>query len=249
MDIIIKQLKAAQHVVVFTGAGISAESGIATFRDRLTGLWERFNAEELATASAFRRNPELVWGWYEWRRFQVRMAQPNAAHLAIAKLAQHVPKLTVVTQNVDDLHERAGSVGTLHLHGRLEVPRCFACNRPYTLPQDMLAEPANGRLLEPPRCTHCGGRIRPGVVWFGEQLPVQAWQEAMKAATSCQVLLAIGTSGVVYPAAGLPSFALDHGATVIHINPAAPTISHEREFSLPGKAADSLPKLIKQAFG
>ena len=138
---LIAALQLAKHVVVFTGSGVSAESGIATFRDALTGLWERFNVKDLATPEAFRRDEALVWGWYEWRRIKVLRAQPNPAHLAIAALAQYVPKLTVITQNVDDLHERAGSAGVLHLHGSLHRPHCSVCGQAHSLPRGTPKEP------------------------------------------------------------------------------------------------------------
>ena len=157
-------LQRAKHVVVFTGAGVSAESGIATFRDALTGLWERFDVKYLATPEAFLRDEELVWGWYEWRRMKVLRAQPNPAHIAIAALARYVPKLTVITQNVDDLHERAGSFGVLHLHGSLHSPRCAACSQAHSLPRGVPEEPEGGRRVRPPRCMNCGGAVRPGVV-------------------------------------------------------------------------------------
>ena len=164
---LIAALRAARHVVLFTGAGVSAESGIPTFRDALTGLWQRFDAEELATPEAFQKDKDLVWGWYEWRRMRVLRAQPNAAHRAIAWLAQQVPQLTVVTQNVDDLHERAGSVDVVHLHGRLHAPRCFACGRPHALQQDLLDQPEGGQRLAPPAlytlrrfCPSRGGLVR-----------------------------------------------------------------------------------------
>jgi len=160
MEFQVDQLRSARHVVVFSGAGISAESGIPTFRDALTGLWENFDPAALATAQAFRNDPTLVWGWYEWRRAKVLAAQPNAAHLAIAELARRVPMLTVVTQNVDDLLERAGCCDVLHLHGSLSSPRCFAYARPYTFSADPLDEPPGGRRIEPPRCLHCNGKVR-----------------------------------------------------------------------------------------
>lgn len=248
MEFDLNRLRNARHIVALTGAGISAESGIPTFRDKLTGLWERFDAAELATADAFRRDPALVWGWYEWRRARIWQAKPNAAHLAIAALARYVPQLTVVTQNVDDLHERAGTKEVLHIHGRLNAARCFACNRPHPLPADIDPEPEEGRLIEPPRCSHCGGRIRPGVVWFNEQLPLDIWKAAQKATSDCDVLLAIGTSGIVYPAASLPGRALKHGATVLHVNPVAPEFLNTNEFAVRGNATKALPELISRAF-
>lgn len=177
---IAKRLQEAKHVVVFTGAGVSAESGIPTFRDALTDLWERFDPAQLATTEAFRADPNLCWGWYEWRRRKVLQAQPNEAPFAIAELAKHVPKLTVVTQNVDDLHERAGSDGVIHLHGSLHSPRCIDCGNAHEspLPPGELSE--EGGRLEPPRCNACNGYIRPGVVWFGEMLPDAPWSSRVE---------------------------------------------------------------------
>lgn len=244
---IAKLLQEAKHVVIFTGAGVSAESGIPTFRDALTGLWSRFDPGQLATAEAFRADPSLCWGWYEWRRLKVLQAQPNAAHLAIAELAQHVPKLTVVTQNVDDLHERAGSQDVIHLHGSLHSPRCIDCGNAHvaSLPSDDL--PGDGCRLEPPRCEACDGYIRPGVVWFGEMLPESAWSAGLKAAGECDLFFSIGTSGVVYPAAKLPLRALSTGATVVHVNPVRFEISNQEHF-LHGPASVIQP-LILEAFG
>ena len=177
-----QQLREAQHVVVFTGAGASAESGIPTFRDALTGLWERFDPAQLATSEAFRTDPALCWGWYEWRRSKIIQAQPNEAHRAIAELASHVPKLTVVTQNVDDLHERAGNHDVIHLHGSLHSPRCIDCGQAYTLPLTSAPLHEDGGRIEPPRCSACNEYVRPGVVWFGEMLPEDAWSAGLAAA-------------------------------------------------------------------
>ncbi|MDF0732720.1 NAD-dependent deacylase [Pseudomonas entomophila] len=239
----------ARHVVVFTGAGVSAESGIATFRDRLTGLWEHFDPARLASAEGFAEDPALVWGWYEMRRAGIALAQPNAAHRAIAELATRVPRLTLVTQNVDDLHERAGSREVLHLHGRLEAARCFDCARPVAaslpLPEGALA----GRRITPPRCTHCAGPLRPGVVWFGEYLPEAVLEQAFAAASACDLLLSVGTSGVVQPAASIPRLALDAGAHVLHINPQAVAGRHPREMAIAGKAGEVLPGLLGEVFG
>lgn len=248
MEFQAEQLRNARHVVVFSGAGISAESGIPTFRDALTGLWENFDPAALATAQAFRNDPALVWGWYEWRRAKVLGAQPNLAHLAIAELARHVPRVTVVTQNVDDLLERAGCHDVLHLHGSLDLPRCFACARPYALGAKPLDEPQGGRRIEPPRCRRCNGKVRPGVVWFGESLPDDAWRKAVSAAKDCDVLLSIGTSGLVQPAAEIPRIALQHGAQVLHINVQPEPVAGDREFSLAGKAAEVLPRLVEETF-
>jgi NAD-dependent deacetylase len=241
-------LREARHVLVFTGAGASAESGIPTFRDALTGLWERFDAAQLATSDAYRTDPALCWGWYEWRRQKVVQAQPNGAHCAITELAKHVPKLTVVTQNVDDLHERAGSQDVIHLHGSLHSPRCIDCGLAHTLPLTSEALPENGSRIEPPRCIACGGYVRPGVVWFGEMLPESAWNAGLAAAEECDIFLSIGTSGIVYPAAELPLRALGHGATVVHVNPVRFDIS-SREHFLQGAASVLMQGLLREAFG
>ncbi|MBI6750950.1 SIR2 family NAD-dependent protein deacylase [Pseudomonas syringae] len=243
-----ERLREAQHVVVFTGAGASAESGIPTFRDALTGLWERFDPAQLATPEAFRADPSLCWGWYEWRRQKVVQAQPNGAHRAIAELARHVPKLTVVTQNVDDLHERAGSSDVIHLHGSLHSPRCIDCSLAYTLRITSDALPEDGRRIEPPRCSACNGYVRPGVVWFGEMLPEDAWSAGLAAAQECDVFLSIGTSGIVYPAAELPLRALGHGAIVVHINPVHFDVSSQEHF-LEGPASVMMQTLLQEAFG
>lgn len=239
---IIEALNAARHIVVLTGAGVSAESGIPTFRDPLTGLWQRFDPMELASAQAFRRNPALVWGWYEWRRMKVMQAQPNPAHWALARLAEHTPQMTLITQNVDDLHERAGSRDVIHLHGSLLQPRCFACAREPHSRLPVPNEPEHGRELEPPHCEYCGGRLRPGVVWFGESLPEAALKKAFSAAQEADLLLVVGTSGVVYPAAELPTIARSAGARVIHINP---QLNLENgDLGIAGAAGEILPQLI-----
>ena len=270
-------LRQSRRPVVFTGAGVSAESGIATFRDALTGLWSRFDAQALATPEAFRAHPDLVWGWYEWRREQALRARPNAAHLAIARLAAHAPALTVITQNVDDLHERAGSPKVLHLHGSLHAPRCADCRAPWSRAEPASADAAaagttaadirtadaatasaaasgapsgeqdEGRRIEPPRCATCGGPVRPGVVWFGESLPADAWRAAQLAAEQCDLLLSIGTSALVYPAAELPQRALAAGAVVAQVNPATTPMDARVKFNLRGQAADVLPRLLQSA--
>lgn len=238
-------LRDAQQIVVFSGAGISAESGIATFRDALTGLWQHFDPARLATVEAFEQDPALMWGWYEWRRMQMLAAQPNAAHHAIAALAGSARDLTVITQNVDDLHERAGSSQVLHLHGSLQQPRCHTCGAEHHLPAEAPCEPVGGRRLAPPHCEHCAGMVRPGVVWFGEGLPERALQLAFEAAASCDLLLSVGTSGVVYPAAQIPEIALRAGAALVHINTQPQLLGFGREWVLAGKAAELLPQVVK----
>lgn len=246
---LINALRHAKHVVVFTGAGVSAESGIPTFRDSLTGLWERFNAEDLATPAAFRKDKDLVWGWYEWRRMKVLQAQPNPAHIAISALARHVPTLSVVTQNVDDLHERAGSTNVLHLHGSLHHPYCKTCGHPFAFATGVPNEPEGGRRLSPPVCSSCGGDVRPGVVWFGEEMPVRELQRAFAHAKNCDVLFTIGTSGMVHPAAQIPLEALRARARVVQVNPAKTSLDDSCTWSIRGAAGEILPELVQDAFG
>ena len=237
-------LERARRIVVFTGAGVSAESGIPTFRDALTGLWQRFDARALATPQAFHADPGLVWGWYEWRRTVVSRARPNPAHRAVAALAARAPETVVVTQNVDDLHERAGSEEVVHLHGSLFEPRCADCGQPWTLPAAPADEPEEGRRLPPPRCERCSGPVRPGVVWFGEALPEAALERAVEVAASCDLLLTIGTSGLVYPAAELPHVASRSGASVIQINPQPTALDAVADVNLHGPAARLMPALV-----
>lgn len=245
------QLARARRVTVFTGAGVSAESGIATFRDPLTGLWARFDARALATPEAFAAQPDLVWGWYEWRRAQVARAEPNAAHRAIAALARKIPALTLVTQNVDNLHERAGSDAVIHLHGSLHAPRCSACGHAARFapraPDDGRDAPAEERAITPPACVECGAPIRPGVVWFGESLPADAWRAAQQACDDCDLFFSIGTSALVYPAAELPLRAARGGATVVQVNPAPTPLDAHAGFNLRGAAADVMPRLLAAA--
>ncbi|WP_447763548.1 SIR2 family NAD-dependent protein deacylase [Pseudomonas reinekei] len=237
-------LREATKVVFFTGAGISAESGIPTFRDKLTGLWEKYDPQRLETADAFRENPALVWGWYLWRRHQVSQANPNAAHLAVSRLAATGRRVAVVTQNIDDLHERAGSVDVVHLHGSLAQPKCFACQRSAELTPEQATVSDEAVLVEPPRCKRCNGKLRPGVVWFKENLPVGAWKAAMSVVKDCDVLISVGTSGVVMPAADIPEIALAAGATVIHVNLMDVALGGTNELMLMGNAAEVLPTLL-----
>ncbi len=238
-----KALLGANEIVCFTGAGISVESGIPTYRDRLTGLWARRKPDHLETAKAFRENPSLVWGWYLWRRRQVAQAEPNAAHLALRQLAILGKKVSIITQNIDDLHERAGSVEVLHLHGCLAKPKCFACHRPAELSRDQVTVAEDGALIDPPRCKRCNGKLRPGVVWFGEDLPSGVWKSAVALVKSCDVLISVGTSGVVTPAAGIPELALSSGAVVIHVNTDDVGMGSPNELMLIGRATEVLSQL------
>ena len=228
----------AERLVVFTGAGMSAESGVPTFRDALTGLWARYDAGELATLEAFERDPALVWGWYEWRRELVERVRPNAGHEAVARL-----DCTVITQNVDDLHERAGSKNPIHLHGSLFAPRCSGCGRP----ADGTAVGGAGGEgpRTPPTCGFCQSLVRPGVVWFGETLPVAALEAAVEAAANADVLITVGTSGVVYPAAEIPQVTAKMGGAVIQVNPQPTPLDPFCAVNLRGPAARVLPEIVR----
>lgn len=229
------------RIVVFSGAGMSADSGIPTFRGGNNGLWQQFDPEDLATPQAWRRNRDLVWGWYEWRRGLVAAAQPNPGHLAVAEMQRRFGA-KVVTQNVDDLHERAGASDVVHLHGSLFAPRCDTCAHPHPLgdaPKDIRRE------LAPPRCTRCDGYVRPGVVWFGEGLDDKTVTRACDAIARCDLLLIVGTSGVVYPAAGMVDLAPD-GAVVIEINPQCGVgVGTGRVKAWPTTAANGLPLILQ----
>lgn len=228
----------ARHIAVLTGAGVSAESGVPTFRDAQTGLWAHFDPQELATESAFRAHPQRVWDWYAHRRDMIRAVLPNAGHAALAAFArQHPGRLTLITQNVDGLHQRAGNTDALALHGNLaedtwlDVPR--ACCRPDAVEAG-----------HPPRCPVCGNLRRPAVVWFGENLPADALDAAEHAVRHCDLMLVVGTSGEVYPAAGLAFTAHQSGARVVIVNPEPTALDVVAETCLRETAAVCLPALL-----
>ena len=240
---LIDALRHAQHIAVLTGAGVSAESGVPTFRDAQTGLWSKFNPQELATREAFARNPKLVWEWYAHRRELVARAQPNAGHYALAQLerrclvSERAKKFTLITQNVDGLHERAGSKNIIELHGNIFRTKCFredtrAAN---WFPTDEI----------PPRCARCGSYLRPDVVWFGEALPRRALDESFRAAESCDIFFSIGTSGVVEPAASLPFIALRSDAMVIEVNLEETPLSESATFCLRGAAGVMMARVVE----
>jgi len=232
-------LSRAKSVAVLTGAGISAESGIPTFRDALTGLWEKFRPEELATPEAFLANPSLVWDWYTWRRDKVAEAIANAGHHALVEIekacAARKAVFTLITQNVDGLHGVAGSDNVIELHGNIRRVKCFDHHHPAA---------TWSREQSPPRCTQCDSLLRPDVVWFGEMLPPDALEQAMQAARDCDVFLCVGTSTVVEPAASLPFIAKQSGAVVIEVNPHDTPLSGQARLSLRGAAGEVLPKLV-----
>jgi len=241
-----KVLNDAKTIVCFSGAGISAESGIPTYRDGTTGLWAGHSPQQMETAKAFRQNPRLIWGWYLWRRQQAARAQPNAAHLALSQLIRRERPIPIITQNIDDLHERAGSLEVVHLHGSLASSKCFACHRPALVTPAPVQE--EGLLVEPPRCVRCNGKLRPGHVWYGEDLPEGTWKSSVSLVKKCDVLLSVGTSGVVTPAANLPEIALSAGATVIHVNTTDVALGAPNELMLIGKATEILPRLCSPLF-
>ncbi|MCV7646124.1 SIR2 family NAD-dependent protein deacylase [Micrococcus luteus] len=254
LDAVRALVAAAERPVVLSGAGMSAESGIPTFRDAQTGLWERFSAEQLATEEAFLADPALVWSWYRWRARMVRARRPNPGHDAVAAWQRRTPDLEVVTQNVDDLHERAGARVLAHLHGSLFEHRCAECGAPADVdpgaPSDVDAAGSEADLEAmlreaPPACPACGtGRIRPGVVWFGEMLPQEPWERAYEALERCDLALVVGTSGLIQPAASLPFVALGAGVAVVEVNPVKTELSGAVTHALRGSAGAVLPALV-----
>jgi NAD-dependent deacetylase len=227
-------IRLANRIAVLTGAGVSAESGIPTFRTN-GGFWQTHRFEDLATPEGFARNPAMVWEWYEERRRGIASAEPNPGHFALAHLETTKSAFTLITQNVDNLHQRAGSKNILRLHGDIFITRCMCCSheRLETSPLKEL----------PPKC-HCGGTMRPGVVWFGEMLPEGVIERAAAAVRQADVFLVAGTSAQVYPAAGLIPLALQNGATVIEVNPEATDFSDAVTIALRGTSADLLPQLL-----
>lgn len=237
---LITVLRSAERVTVMTGAGISAESGVPTFRDAQTGLWAKYDPQELATPDAFRQNPKLVWEWYAWRRELIANTRPNAGHKALARLERLVPQLTLITQNIDGLHRAAGSADPIELHGNIARTKCFE----------------DGRIVEswletgdvPPRCPDCGGLLRPDVVWFHESLPQAALSQAVAASQNCDLFFSIGTSALVQPAASLAHEAQRYGAVVVEINLEPTPLTRHADFALHGPAGVILPRLVEQAF-
>jgi len=228
-------LHEARRIVLLSGAGMSAESGVPTFRDAQTGMWANFRPEDLATERAFRARPAVVWEWYQSRRAMIAQVQPNAGHAAVADFQRRYPgRLTVVTQNVDGLHQRAGSPGVLALHGNIADDRWLDAQR-------SCCDPATLRAGAPPACAVCGNLRRPAVVWFGEMLPMRALEAAEEAADACDLMLVVGTSGVVYPAAGL---ARRTRGKVVVVNPQVSELDDVADAVLRGQAAVLLPQLL-----
>jgi NAD-dependent deacetylase len=237
---LIKILRNTPHIVVLTGAGVSAESGIPTFREAQTGLWAQYNPEDLATPSAFRQNPKLVWEWYAWRRTLIQKAAPNPGHFALASMENLAEAFTLITQNVDGMHQRAGSQNVIELHGNILRTRCTSEGTVF----EELPMPST----LPPICRQCGSLLRPDVVWFGEQLPEIALGQASRAAQGAAVFFSIGTSAFVHPAASLPIYAAEAGALVVEINPNPTPITQIAAHSLCGPAGEILPALCKRTW-
>jgi NAD-dependent deacetylase len=234
---LLRALNGARHIVASTGAGISAESGVPTFRDAQTGLWSKFRPEELATPEAFLRNPKTVWDWYAWRRELVARAEPNPGHRALVTLEARVPRFTLITQNVDGLHRRAGSRSVLELHGNIMQTKCFS--------EGNLVSEWEDTGETPPRCPACNGLLRPNVVWFGEALPTDTLEQALVASRSCDLFLSIGTSTAVAPASSLPFEAHAAGAIVVEINPDTTPLTRQAAHVLRGAAGAILPLLVE----
>ncbi len=235
IDALANAVHAARTVTVLTGSGLSADSGVPTFRDAQEGLWAHYRPEDLATPEAFERDPDTVWRWYRTRRQRMAAVEPSAGHRALADLQKRLPDLRLITQNVDGLHQRAGHCGVIEFHGNLLSNRCHR----------------EGRIVEvddatdtPPSCPHCGGPVRPNVVWFGEAIPEEAIAGATTAAHQCDLFVAIGTSAVVQPAAGLADLARGNGARIAEINPEETALSSNVDFAIRARAADALPALM-----
>jgi NAD-dependent deacetylase len=233
-------LRPSTKVCVLTGAGVSKESGVPTFRDK-DGLWQKFKPEELANMSAFLANPDLVWGWYEHRRKVIRDVKPNPGHFALAQMEKFFKVFQLVTQNVDGLHVRAGSTQVLEVHGNIERSFCVDCGK-FADAEHLAAVADSGHAA----CAACGGLLRPDVVWFGENLPMDIFGRAERAARECELFFSVGTSGAVFPAAGLPLLAKDSGAYVVEVNPVPTEISRYMDEALLGPSAEILPELVKR---
>jgi NAD-dependent deacetylase len=231
------RLEKAENILFFTGAGISAESGISTFRG-VGGIWNKLKPEELANFNAFLKNPDMVWEWYQYRRKIIQESKPNSGHISIAELEKYFPEVVVVTQNIDNLHRRAGSTKIYELHGNIERNYCINCRTFYNA-QDFLSE------NKTPRCK-CGGLIRPDVVWFGELLPEDEFSASETAAEKCDICFVVGTSAVVYPAAQIPLIARRSGAYLVEVNLEWTELVHVVDYSIQGKAGEVLPQILEE---
>jgi len=234
-------LKRTVRLAALTGAGVSQESGLRTFREAQTGLWSQYKPEELASPQAFARNPKLIWDWYAWRREAIKGVRPNPGHYALVEIEKRSSEFTLITQNVDGLHRMAGNQNVLELHGNIQRVRCSECY--------MFADDWDDDSETVPRCKSCGGLLRPDVVWFGESLPREQLEAAVEAARTCDVFFSIGTSGVVQPAASLAHAARNRGAVVVEINAEQTPLTPKADFFLQGKSGEILPELVKEVWG
>ena len=234
-------LRKADRLAVLTGAGVSAESGLRTFRDVQDGLWSQYRPEDLATPEAFERNPELVWEFYAMRRLKAGEVKPNSGHTALAEMGRRAQHFTLITQNVDGLHQQAGSEGVIELHGNITRIKCSHGCGVFTDWEDL-----PGRV---PTCPKCRAKLRPDVVWFGEMLPRAELEAALEAARTCQVFFSIGTSGLVQPAASLALLAKQRGAIVVEVNAEETPLTASADYFLQGKSGQVLPELVKQIWG
>jgi NAD-dependent deacetylase len=234
---LVDALQISKRVTALTGAGVSQESGLRTFRDPQTGLWAQYKPQELASPDAFRRDPKLIWDWYTWRREALKGVRPNAGHYALAEMSRYIPGFTLITQNVDGLHRMAGSLQLLELHGNINQARCSECGR--------VVDEWDDDGLDVPRCRKCQGLLRPNVIWFGEHLPRHELEAAVEAARGCEVFFSIGTSGEVQPAASLAYGARNHGAMVVEINTGPTPLSAKANVVLKGKSGEILPALVQ----
>ena len=237
MEEIVKVVVESEHLIALTGAGVSAESGIPTFRGK-DGLWNRYRPEELANPQAFAADPEKVWKWYAWRMEKVFSAEPNRAHHAFAELERMGILKCLITQNVDDLHERAGSRNIIHLHGSLRVVRCTSCENSFEVEEPPRIPPL-------PRCDKCGSLLRPGVVWFGEMLPHDVLDRAIREVEKADVIIVAGTSAVVQPAASLPLIVKRRGGVIIEINPDETPLTAVADYSLRINAGEMMEKIVE----
>jgi len=239
--ILLDLLRKTKYVVALTGAGVSQESGLRTFREAQSGLWEQYRPEDLATPQAFQRNPKLVWDWYAMRRELAGTVEPNPGHYAVAEMAHHIQDFVLVTQNVDGLHRKAGSRDVIELHGNLQRVKCSNCG--------MAAQVWDEAVDDVPRCSSCGGLLRPDVVWFGEQLPLDALEKAVEVSRRCDAFLSIGTSGLVRPAASLAYAARRNGGVVIEVNAESTPLTSNCNFVFHGKSGEILPQLVEATWG
>ncbi|MFN8435795.1 MAG: NAD-dependent deacylase [Anaerolineales bacterium] len=237
----VRFLTSASRVVVLTGAGVSQESGLRTFRDAQTGLWARYKPEDLASPEAFARDPKLVWDWYAWRREAIKGVRPNPGHYALVEMEKQISQFALITQNVDGLHRFAGSQNVLELHGNIHKVRCSECR---TFTEEWGDDTDNV-----PTCSVCGGLLRPDVVWFGESLPRAELEAAVTASRAAQVYFSIGTSGVVQPAASLAHAARNNGSVVVEINAEPTPLTPKVDFAFHGKSGEILPELVKAVWG